>query len=452
MFRWGCREVFGQRMLFPYSTLTYGYGITGGTGVGKTRRVLLPLLDELLIQRGFMNDHHKWAALIIDPKLSFAGMFEDFVYARMQSTDYRLLNGTTHTLRINPLMSGLPAQKIAEVLNASLFAGAPMSVSSGAAYYEKRAVALLGILILLAQLSSNPSLEMVSMMADALSHGKALSCSDPRGAEAVGRVKTFLADDPREQKMVLSSIHNVLEPFRAEPWRSIFYEGGMFHLDLARDEGRIIVAAFSPHLTHNLHTGLYLLKQLWFSTVMARMDLTVKCNRTRYCFYIADEFQQICGRGSEAEFFAVRREARGCPIVAFQQISQVRSALGDEWEAVLGLLTNKIFLRNPDPDVGLYAQKLAGEIEVDAESVTETPDFWRIFYEEKSRNISKKTIPRLPADYLFSLPDGDAILLGDRRLLLWFPDIESTLEAEKAYRKEKWPDRPYLLHPRQNLA
>lgn len=451
-FLWGSNQVFGPASRWFYHLLLTGVCFIGGTGSGKTRRLLLTLLDALLQLRSLQPENKKWAALIIDPKLSFASMFIEMAGKRGLSQTVFVLDGRTRFFRINLLKSGLPAQKIAEMLNASLFAGAPMTKSSGAAFYEKRSVALAGNLIELAQLSSDPSLKTVSNMVDALSSGQMISCARFEGKEALQRIEAFLNDDPRERKMVLSSVHNMLEPFRSAPWRAIFYEGGEFNLDVARDEGLIIVCAFSFNLTPNLSTGLYLIKQAWFTTIMARMDRQIKCNRERYCLFVADEFQQLCGRGSEADFFAVRREARGCPIVAFQQISQIRSALGDEWETVLGLLTNKIFLRNSDPDTNFYAQKLAGEVDVQTESVTQTSDYWGSAYDEKSRTLSSQTRSRVPADYLFSLPDGDALLLGDERKLYWFPSQGMSLSEEKAWRKAKWPQRPRLLPPRQYRA
>ena len=444
-FKWGCSEVMGHDVYWPKHTLPLGICVTGGTGSGKTNRVLLGLFEQLIIDRKSDNVDSKFAALILDPKLSFADRLENVIYAHCQSDDLRFLNGRK-SLTINPLNSSLAAEKIAEILSAAVHAGTPMTISSGAAYYEKRATALLGNLIRLVRLSSDVSLRAVSDLLDVIGAGKTLSCAHAEGGDAIKFVRSFMLGDPKEQKMVLDSVHTLLEPYRAHPWKEMFFEGGYFNLDVARDEGRIIVCAFLPDQP-NLRSAYYLLKQLWFSTIMQRMDKSICCNRTRYCYYIADEFQQVCGRDSEAEFFAVRREALGCPIVAFQQISQVRSALGDQWETVLGLLTHKIFLRNPDPDTNQYAQKLAGFTLVEQESIQTTGGFLGLFREETSRTVSLQEVPRLPADYLFSLPDGDAVLLSEKRRLLWFPAFGRTLEWEKMHRYQHWPKHPYLKPP-----
>lgn len=438
-------------MLWLYEMLPLGLCLAGGTGTGKTRRLLLPFLDQLLALRLSLPDNEKWAALVLDPKLSFANFFVEIARQRGQSDRVILLDGVNF-VHINPLKSGLPPEKIAEMLHASLLAGASVTRSSGAAYYEKRAIALLAVLIRLAMLAIDPSLKLVSQMADALSQGKPLSCHNPAGEESLQRLENFLQDDERERKMVLSSVHNILEPFRSEPWHDIFFVGGDFHLKAARDDGWILVCAFAPGETSHLNTGLYLLKQLWFSTIMMRMNRNIPCNRERYCFYIADEFQQVCGRGSEADFFAVRREALGCPIVAFQQVSQIRSALGDEWETVLGLLSHKIFLRNSDPDCNFYAQKLGGEVEVISESFTQITEQYSTQYQDKSRTLAPQIRPRVPADYFFTLPDGDAVFYGNERKLFWFPAYGLSFAEEKRLRKTQWPQRPRLLSPREYRA
>jgi hypothetical protein len=449
-FPWGCIDVFGKPMLWSYAILTLGICIVGGTGVGKTRRLLLALLEALLALRITLPEDERWAALIVDPKLSFANMFLDQAAAYGQSDQVYLLNGEKY-LRINPLKSGLPAEKIAEILNASVLAGLPVTRSSGAQHYEDRTLTVLAPMIRLSQLSSDPSLQQVSRMADALSSGMSLSCNHPDGQEALERIEAFLLDDERERKAVLATIHKILEPFRANPWREIFFEGGAFNLDTARDAGWILVCAFSPTQTSKLNTGLYLLKQLWFSTIMMRMDKKINCNRQRYCLYVADEFQQICGRTSEADFFAVRREALGCPIVAFQQVSQIRSALGDEWETVLGLLSTKIFLRNPDPATNRYAEELGGLVDIISESHTKVLEEGSIRYQDKSQTLSPQSRPRVPADYFFSLPDGDAVVF-DQRKLLWFSALGMTIAQEKKWRKMKWPNRPRLRSPREDRA
>jgi type IV secretory pathway VirB4 component len=431
--------------------LTLGLCIVGGTGSGKTRRLLLTLLDALLRLRNTLPEEEKWAAVIIDPKLSFARIFLERAELHGQFDKVRVLDGR-QGFPVNPLKSGLSAEKIAELLSASQLAGEPVSRSSGAAYYERRAIALLAIFIQLAQLSSNPSLRYVLEMVNAVIAGTSMTCENPAGEEALKLLEAFMADDERERRMVLSSIHTILAPFSSDPWRKIFFEGGDFSLDMVRDDGWILVCAFSPSQTNHLNTGLFLLKQLWFSTIMMRMDAHIACNRQRYCLYVADEFQQICGRKSEADFFAVRREALGCPIVAFQQISQVRSALGDEWETVLGLLSNKIFLRNPDPDTNFYAQKLGGEVEITAESFTKVLEEGSVQYQHKSQTLSSQTKPRVPAEYFFGLPDGDAVFYGEERKLFWFPALGMSEAEEKQWRKAKWLYRMKLLSPRENRA
>jgi len=248
--------------------------------------------------------------------------------------------------------------------------------------------------------------------------------------------------------MVLDSVQNYLDVFRVDPWRAIFYEYGPFNLDKVRDEGKIIIAAFSPNRVNHLSSGLFLLKMLWYSVMMERLSSDFTGNKDRLCLYMVDEFQSVASGSSDADFLAVRREARCAPIFAFQQLSQLETVLPLEWKNVLGLLTTKIFLRQSDPDTCYYAEKLGGFIEEAVDSVTKTPDNLNLFYAESSRTTTRQLRPRIPADYFFSLPDGDAVIIHDTRKIAWFPAFGMGEEQETNWRNKKWPERPKLVHPR----
>ena len=96
----------------------------------------------------------------------------------------------------------------------------------------------------------------------------------------------------------------------------------------------------------------------------------------------------------------------------------------------------------------MFAEKLCGFIELPIDAVTRAPDAWRIFYQESSRTTTKQLQPRVPAEYFRSLPDGDAIIVGDRVEMAWFPAAGMSRAEEIAWRKKHWPRRPRLLHPR----
>jgi hypothetical protein len=113
----------------------------------------------------------------------------------------------------------------------------------------------------------------------------------------------------------------------------------------------------------------------------------------------------------------------------------------------LGLLTHKIFLRQSDMDAALYAEKICGFVESSVDAVTKTPDSTNLFYKESSRTTTRQLHPRIPADYFLSLPDGDAVIVNDQRHIAWFPAAGMDKAEEIAWRKERWPDRPRLVHP-----
>lgn len=445
-FTFGRDNFLGNGLSWSIDRLPLGICVTGGTGSGKTNRIFLPLFKELLELRLRQDEEMKWGGVFIDPKLSFARRLVELIH-RFGLEDELYILSENRAVTINPFLSGLSGPKIAEMLVKSLAAGKPMSQGSGAFYYESRSVALLGQLSTVALFASRPCLRLVSDMADQLTCGGSLDSSDPRAAEALRRIEVFANSDEGEKKKVLDSLQNYLDVFRNDPWRSIFFEYGPFTLDTVRDEGKMIVAAFSPNKVNNLNSGLFLLKELWYATIMDRMDDNFTGNRQRFCLHVCDEFQQVAGGSSDANFFAVRREARACPIVAFQQISQLRTVIPSEWESVLGLLTTKIFLRQSDVDTAAFAEKLGGYTEDSVDAVTKTPDSMNLFYSESSRTTTRQLHPRIPAEYFLQLPDGDAIIINDRRHMAWFPAYGMTDEEEVALRNKKWPDRPGLLHP-----
>jgi len=397
------------------------------------------------------DEESRWGGVFIDPKLSFAKRLVELIH-RVGLKEELYILSENQSVTINPLLSGLSGQKIAEFIVKSLLAGKPVSVGSGAAYYESRALALLGHIISVALFAARPCLRLVSEMIDALTLGSPLDSPNPKASDALKRIQIFAQGDEREKKMVLDSLQNYIEPFRNDPWRSIFFEYGAFNLDKVRDEGKFIIAAFSPNRVSNLNSGLFLLKMLWYSVVMERLSNNFTGNKTRLCMYCVDEFQQIASGSSDSDFLAVRREAGACPIFAFQQLSQIETVLPLEWRNILGLLTTKIFLRQSDPDTCFYAEKLGGFLESSVDAVTKAPDSMNLFYSESSRTTTRQLQPRIPAEYFFSLPDGDAIVINDKRSIGWFPAYGMTQDQEIAWRNKKWPERPQLVHPRDFRA
>jgi type IV secretory pathway TraG/TraD family ATPase VirD4 len=446
-FTFGCDNFLGGGMPWELDQLPLGILVNGSTGSGKTNRIFLPLFQELLNLRLRQNSENSWGAVVIDPKLSFARRLIDLI-RRARLEDEMYLLSESQSVTINPLLSGLSGQKIAEFIVKSLLAGRPVSVGSGAAYYESRALSLLGNIITVAQQASQPCLRLVSQMVDTLTLGGTLDSDHPKAEDALKRIEVFIQGEEREKKMVLDSIQNHLDIFRVDPWRSIFFEYGPFNLDKVRDEGKIVMAAFSPNRVNNLSSGLFLLKMLWYSVVMERLSTDFSGNKERLCLFMIDEFQSVASGSSDSDFLAVRREARCAPVFAFQQLSQLETLLPLEWKNVVGLLTTKIFLRQSDPDTCYYAEKLGGFLEENVESVTKTPDNMNLFHAEVSRTTTRQLKPRIMADYFFSLPDGDAVIINDKRQIAWFPAYGMTKEQEGDWRNKKWPERPQLVHPR----
>ncbi len=255
-FYFGRDNFAGQKLRWNRERLTHGICVTGGTGSGKTNRIFLPLVEELLALRSRQDDESKLGGLFIDPKISFARRLVEMI-RRAGLGDELFLLSEQPSITINPLLSGLSGKKVAEFLVRSLLAGKPVSLGSGSAYYESRALALLGYIITIVLFCSRPCLRLVSEMVDALSLGQMIESANPGAKDALRRIQVFMQGDEKERKMVLDSIQNYLDIFRDDPWRSIFFEYGPYNLDRIRDEGKLIVAAFSPNKVSNLNSGLF---------------------------------------------------------------------------------------------------------------------------------------------------------------------------------------------------
>ncbi len=443
----GQTDFLGDDMTWRLDAMPGGILAIGGTNSGKTNRLFIPLMIGMTNLRQRQKENLRWGGVFIDPKLSFAARLI-YLFTEMDLEWNLHVISETQAVPINPLRSGLSGQKIAEMLVKSLFAGKTMTTSSGAAYYEPRALALLGHLITVAMYGSEPCLRKVAQMVDALTLGRALASDHPKAAEALQRIHIFGESDEEEKRKVLDSIQNYLEPYRVDPWEKIFFEPGPFTLDVVRDEGRFLIAAFSPNKVNNLSSGLFLLKSLWYAAIMERMSSDFTGNKERLCLFMIDEFPSVASGNSDGEFLAMRREARACPIFAIQQITQLETVLPTEWKNVLGLLTTHIYLRQSDMDTALYAEKKCGYVEISVDAVTTAPGFSNLFSNESSRTTTRQLQPRIPADYFLSLPDGDAVIVNDQRTIAWFPAAGMGREKEIEFRKMKWPARPRLVHPR----
>ncbi len=186
-FTFGRDNFFGNGMPWDLDQLPLGILVNGSTGSGKTNRVFLPLFLELLKLRLRQDEENRWGAVVIDPKLSFARRLVDLVRgARLEDEMYIL--SESQSVTINPLLSGLSGQKIAEFIVKSLLAGRPVSTGSGAAYYESRALSLLGNIITVAMQASQPCLRLVSQMVDTLTLGGTLTSAHPKAVYSLNGI------------------------------------------------------------------------------------------------------------------------------------------------------------------------------------------------------------------------------------------------------------------------
>jgi 2-phospho-L-lactate transferase/gluconeogenesis factor (CofD/UPF0052 family) len=138
-------------------------------------------------------------------------------------------------------------------------------------------------------------------------------------------------------------------------------------------------------------------------------------NTERPILFMADEYHivatQLQGEPTgDSDFFSLAREFRGLCIVATQTVKQLQtSRLGDKWEAVFGTLAAVIGMKSEESATIEYLQKRAGD-----RDVIETTEGYQTEANKTTTTVNRQRIrePKVPADALKLLRQGDAVVIG----------------------------------------
>lgn len=379
----------------------------GSTGVGKTRRVLIPLLRQLLMIRGD-DPELKAAAILFDSK----GDMLDFARKLMRDsgrTDEVLVLGDNGNCWLDPISAyGGDSVEIANFLMQTVEAKGN-SRESGDEYWRENSRRLLTHATSLAKVM--PRGEVLSLddihkavqligrlgarwncnseevdnadldtLIDHLKAGRDSGCLPQ--IEAQSAIE-FLHTDVRNiaqntWSIVVNYSMNFLSPLLdgvgSELFRPSENRKELFSAERLIDDGRVAVINLSPSM-YGPAASVYrnLVKLQFQAKVLQRNHLVffngtaqIPINQVRPVVYFADEFHTVLtignGQIGDAFFLDRAREFRCACLLGTQGISALLSVLKLNAE-VMHLLNNcgtKIFMATDCPDTSEFFRRVSG--------------------------------------------------------------------------------------------
>lgn len=370
---------------FPAEYLFRHLLITGAPGAGKTRLVLLPLLDQILSVFD-PAPSGKPSLIIADPKGELHSLLQPLLekYGRLDDLVILETGASYYNPLSNPFLTQteLVEKLIAFAKNASRSSQAD-AMQQDSIYWENSMRNLLSALAAVARI--NPRTPGVFTMDDLSKHWDKLSKYSSRGAMQEWLVT--LKEQPNAaarrtlleygglpdvtRACVCTSVSNVLYPWGLEPLKSLVTPKANLHeidpLSIV-DNGKILLISCSgPAYGTSITPLLTALKEHLFASILSRNQIDVVedgstrlINQSRPIFVIADEFQSYMSNShSSGEITALDR-LRGfrCGyIAASQNLSSIYSVLNGDMHGrrLLALFSNQLFMNNIDISTADYA-------------------------------------------------------------------------------------------------
>jgi TraM recognition site of TraD and TraG len=194
-------------------------------------------------------------------------------------------------------------------------------------------------------------------------------------ADAVRRLTDFFTTtEPSQRRFVRQIIFRSLGGLMEQKWAHLSDSKATANLYSGLAEhGKIVlisVGLASPAFQRSLCT---LVKALFQQTILSVGQTAINAGRQPNMTLLAcDEYAQvltesISGLVSDSSFFSQSRQYRCMSVLALQSLATARSRFGrglqDRWDAVLGNVAAKIFMRLADPETARLASTLIGERE-----------------------------------------------------------------------------------------
>lgn len=454
---------------------------TGGTGSGKTRSFILPLVEQMLRRFG-TDPGQKTGMLLLDAKGDMADLATECIRRAGRSEDlYVLGEGGNCWFSLFEQFDGDPTA-VANFLMETLEDRYVGRRGENDSFWEENARRLLRTAAVCAKAEHGIGLGGLSGISTAIElimgvRGRQdddeSSSEEDEGAKATidtllekglvsrcltwqekAEVDTYIKNDvipgaSRTWATIANMARNYISQFSQPHLRALFEEGeGRRKLspeDII-DEGLLVIVSLSPVVFGNAALPFRTaLKKAFCERVLQRNHLVKQhqgsvrqINQNRPLLLVMDEFHTVInarGRSSDAYFLDRAREFRcGC-ILATQGISAISSVI-DSSPMRNHLLNNcrtKFFFANDCPETIEYFEFIGGMEEKEVTSIhyerVPPPPRFRLpnhtfvaprDFGPARLSVDQRKQPRFSGAELGSLPSGSAMVVGKGRTLSRF--------------------------------
>lgn len=427
------RLATGHRLQLAGAALFEAILVLGRPGSGKTSGIILPALAAVL-------GWDRSAAIVLDPKGDLAGPVAEIARRAGRSADVHVL-AVGGRWRWNPMghLSATSTVRDIRTVAADLVAAAGeqtgdrfwADTASTALAYVLQLCALTG-----AEVSLAVALELVTHLGDdpesrrhraelaELAGREVRRLRRPDLEDELARTMAYLDRElaslaERTRSVVVAVLTNLLRRFDTPEYRGTFSGRAgeadqLPALEELVDEGRLLLVDLRRVEDATIATQvLSLLKAAWSRAILTRDRRGASRHPVAT---VLDEYQQYAAP-SDADLFELGRSSRSVVIVASQQLTSIRAAIGgvDAAARVVGSLGTVITFSHRDPTVTRYLTDLVGEEAYEEVAVSE-PAGW-IAQLGQGRQLSRRTQRRavVTAELIGSLGRHEAAGLVDGR-------------------------------------
>ena len=454
---------------------------TGGTGSGKTRSFLLPLVERVLTRFG-TESSQKAGMILIDAKGDMTELASECVRRAGRPEDLCILGeGGNCWFSLFDQFDGDPtavADFLFEMLEDRSGTGA---IGQNESFWEENARRLLRAGVICAKAQHGSEMGGLQGIADGVNlvmgaRKESGSDDDNEGEEVTRGAKDvealansgFLAEritfqesnhladyikndvvngSPRTWGVIANMTRNYIAQFSQPDLQELFQESeGKRRLipEDVIDEGLLLIVSLSPVVYRAAADPFRVaVKKAFCERILQRNHLVIwegdrqrDINQVRPILYVMDEFHSTLspkGRSSDAYFLDRAREFRCMCVLATQGISAISSVMPIQGmrDHLLNNCRTKFFFANDCPQTSRYFQEIGGDEDRKVTSVhfqrLAPPPRFRLPNHEfvdpqqgviASHVVDTRKQPRFSSAELGSLPNGTALVVTKGRKLV----------------------------------
>jgi hypothetical protein len=372
--------------------------VAGGTGEGKTRGVLLPLMAQILDVRAQMRQ--QISIFATDGKGVLHGDINRLAQQKGQGADVKVIGMADGEYGVD-LLDGVDPQTVADILRSVMRQSSGSSGSSGSDdFWPSMASELIRQIAILARaweltddgiafaretgervyslvgiyrITINQDLQgrAVNAVYDAILNDQWQRVSHAEGLrDSIDYLRGAWLDMAKDTKTgILANVTNVLAGFTSNSrLRRQFASGAASHIMSMGEAWGSVVLTNLNSVEHGAagRVVLIFLKTLLFREARLRELKDPATGRKAKMIFVADEYQDLVTADnvglSDANFWNVARSAGVVGIVATQSRAAIEQAIGKvATDNFLTQFRSKVFLRVEDPETIEYAKSLAGK-------------------------------------------------------------------------------------------